>query len=67
MATVVLVGLICIIFEMYNDECSVFGDTNIEFVSRLRLENITCILKQINITSVSKSLSLLVKFYLRKD
>ena len=37
MATVVLVGLIYMICEMYIDDCSVFGDTNIEFVSRLRL------------------------------
>ena len=37
MATVILVGLIYMIREMYIDDCSVFGDTNIEFVSRLRL------------------------------
>ena len=37
MATVVLVGLIYMICEMYIDDFSVFGDTNIEFVSRLRL------------------------------
>ena len=37
MATVVLVGLIYMICEMYIDDCSVFGDTNVEFVSRLRL------------------------------
>ena len=37
MATVALVGLIYMICEMYIDDCSVFGDTNIEFVSRLRL------------------------------
>ena len=37
MATVVLGGLIYMICEMYIDDCSVFGDTNIEFVSRLRL------------------------------
>ena len=37
MATVVLVGLIYMICEMHIDDCSVFGDTNIEFVSRLRL------------------------------
>ena len=37
MATVVLVGLIYMMCEMYIDDCSVFGDTNIEFVSRLRL------------------------------
>ena len=35
MATVVLVGLIFMICEMYIDDCSVFGDNNIEFVSRL--------------------------------
>ena len=34
---VVLVGLIYMICEMYIDDCCVFGDTNIEFVSRLRL------------------------------
>ena len=37
MATVVLVGLIYMICERYIDDCSVFGDTNVEFVSRLRL------------------------------
>ena len=37
MATVVLVGLIYMICEMYIHDCSIFGDTNIEFVSRLRL------------------------------
>ena len=35
MATVVLAGLIYMICEMYIDDCTVFGDTNIEFVSRL--------------------------------
>ena len=37
MVTVVLVGLIYMICEMCIDDCSVFGDTNIEFISRLRL------------------------------
>ena len=37
MATVVLTGLIYMICEMYIDDCTVFGDTNIEFVSRLQL------------------------------
>ena len=37
MAAAVLVGLIYTICEIYNDDCSVFGDTNIEFVSQLRL------------------------------
>ena len=37
MATVVLVGIIYMICEMCIDDCSVFGDANIEFVSRLRL------------------------------
>ena len=36
MATVVLVGLIYMVCEMYIDDCSVFGDNNIEFVSRKR-------------------------------
>ena len=36
MATVVLVGLIYMICEMYIDDCSVFDDNNIEFVSRLQ-------------------------------
>ena len=36
MATVVLTGLIYMICEMYIDDCTVFGDTNIEFVSRLK-------------------------------
>ena len=35
MATAVLAGLIYMICEMYIDDCTVFGDTNIEFVSRL--------------------------------
>ena len=37
MATVVLTGLIYMICEMYIDDYTVFGDTNIEFVSRLKL------------------------------
>ena len=37
MATVVLAGLIYMICEMYINDCTVFGDTNIEFVSRLKL------------------------------
>ena len=37
MATVVLTGLVYMICEMYIDDCTVFGDTNIEFVSRLQL------------------------------
>ena len=37
MATVVLTGLIYMICEMYIDDCTVFGDTNIVFVSRLKL------------------------------
>ena len=37
MATVVLAGLINMICEMNRDDCTVFGDTNIEFVSRLKL------------------------------
>ena len=37
MATVALVGLTYMICGTYIDDCSVFGDTNIEFVSRLRL------------------------------
>ena len=36
-ATVVLTGLIFMICEMYIDDCNVFGDANIEFVSRLTL------------------------------
>ena len=36
MATVVLVRLLYMICEMYIDDYSVFGDTNIEFVPRLR-------------------------------
>ena len=36
MATIVLTGLIYMICEMYIDDCTVFGDTNIEFVSRLK-------------------------------
>ena len=37
MATVVHAGLIYMICEMCIDDCTVFGDTNIEFVSRLNL------------------------------
>ena len=37
MATVVLTGLIYMSCEMYIDDCTVFGDINIEFVSRLEL------------------------------
>ena len=37
MAAVVLTGLIYVICEMYINDCTVFGDTNIEFVSRLKL------------------------------
>ena len=37
MATAVLTGLIYMICEMYIDDYTVFGDTNIEFVSRLKL------------------------------
>ena len=37
MATVVLTCLIYMICEMYIDDCTVFGYTNIEFVSRLKL------------------------------
>ena len=37
MATVVLTKLIYMICEIYIDDCTVFGDTNIEFVSRLKL------------------------------
>ena len=37
MVTVVLAGLIYMICEMYIDDCTVFGDTNIKFVSRLKL------------------------------
>ena len=37
MATVVLAGLIYMIWEMYIDDCTVFGATDIEFVSRLKL------------------------------
>ena len=36
MATVVLAGLMYMICEMYIDDCNVFADNNIEFVSRLR-------------------------------
>ena len=37
MATVVLTGLIYMICEMYIDDCTAFGNTNIELVSRLKL------------------------------
>ena len=43
MATVVLVGLTYMICEMYIDDSSVFGDTNIEFISRLVFERFTCL------------------------
>ena len=35
MSTVVLTGLIYMICEMYIDDCTVFGDTNIEFVNSI--------------------------------
>ena len=35
MATIVLLGLICMMCEMYIDDCIVFADTNDEFISRL--------------------------------
>ena len=37
MASIVLTGLMHMICEMYIDDCTVFGDTNIEIVSRLKL------------------------------
>ena len=37
MITVVLTGLIYMICVMYIDDCTVFGNANIEFVSRLKL------------------------------
>ena len=37
MATVVHTGLIYMICEMYIHDCTVFGDTNIELLSRLKL------------------------------
>ena len=37
MATVVPTGLIYMICERYIDDCTVFGDSNIKFVSRLKL------------------------------
>ena len=36
-ATAVLIGLIYVICEMSLDDCSVSGDINIEFMSRLKL------------------------------
>ena len=36
MATIVLTGLIYHICEMYIDDCIVYGNTEVEFVSRLR-------------------------------
>ena len=36
MVTIVLVGLIYMICEMYIDDCQVFGANNDEFVTRLR-------------------------------
>ena len=72
MATVVLAGLIYIICEMYIDDCTVFGDTNIEFVSRLKLiferfrkHNLyskasKCFLATLNLSS-------LVKLFLKRD
>ena len=37
MAAVILTGLIYMICKVYIDDCTVFGDINIEFVSRLKL------------------------------
>ena len=74
MATVVLAGLIYMICEMYIDDCTVFGDINIEFLSRLKLilfnlENTTFIFisKLLNAFSATLNLSLLVNLSLKRD
>ena len=61
MATVVLTGLIYMICEMHIDDCNVFGDNNIEFVSRLKSifkdsEKINYTSKQINVSLVIANL-----------
>ena len=66
MATVVLVGLIYMICEMYIDDCNLFGNNNIEFVSRLKSvfkdsENITYTSKQKNVSLAIANLSSWVK------
>ena len=72
MATVVLTGLIYMICEMYIDDCTVFGDTNIEFVSRLelifeRFRKHNFYLKAFKCFSVTLNLSLLVKLCQKRD
>ena len=61
MAAVVLVRLIYMICEMHIDDCNVFGDNNIEFVSRLKSifkdsEKINYTSKQINVSLVIANL-----------
>ena len=62
------------ICEMYIDDCTVFGDINIEFLSRLKLilfnlENTTFIFisKLLNAFSATLNLSSLVELFLKKD
>ena len=53
----IVVFLVILISDSFHDYNKFLNDS----------ENITYTLKPINVTSVSKSLSSLVKFYLRKD
>ena len=72
MATVVLAGLIYMICEMYIDDCTVFSDTNIEFVSRLKLiferfRKHNLYLKASKCSSATLNLSSLVELFLKRD
>ena len=60
------------IFEMSIDDCTVFGDTNIEFVSRLKLiferfRKHNLYIKLLNAFSATLNLSSLVKLCQKKD
>ena len=72
MATVVLAGLVYMICEMYIDDCTVFGDTNIEFESRLelifeRFRKLNLYIKLLNAFLATLNLSLLVKLCQKRD
>ena len=71
-AAAVLVDLIYMICHMYIGDCSIFGDSNIKFVSQLRsaferFRNTIYTLKPINVTSLSKSFSPLIELFERSE
>ena len=55
------------ICEIYIDDCTVFGYTNIEFVSRLKLIFERFRKNNLNAFSATLNLSLLLKLFLRKN